>query len=214
MKQLLSLILALSVLLCGSIVVSPVSAAPPEATLHVSCPEKVSPGEEFDLSLTLTAPQGKGIGAYFVEISFDSRAFRPIFGGDAVHDGRILFCDSSESPMESLVLSVRFLALSASQNGLSLSQVQLVDFDSMTPISITPASVPVLVILDPLGRGDMDQNGRTDSGDAIYLLFHTLFGQDYRLGQDGDVDQNGSVDSDDAIYLLFFTLFPLSYPLN
>ena len=46
------------------------------------------------------------------------------------------------------------------------------------------------------------------SSDAIYLLYHTLFGSSrYPLNQPVDFDQNGTINSADAIYLLYHTLF-------
>lgn len=64
-----------------------------------------------------------------------------------------------------------------------------------------------------IGAGDVDGSGSVDSDDAIYLLFHTLFEEDYPISISADFDKNGSVDSDDAIYLLFHTLFEEDYPL-
>ncbi len=65
-------------------------------------------------------------------------------------------------------------------------------------------------------KGDVDGNGSVDSDDAIYLLFHILFGaDDYPVSQDCNFDSRGTVDSDDAIYLLFHTLFgSVDYPLH
>ena len=75
--------------------------------------------------------------------------------------------------------------------------------------------------------GDLNQNGKVDTDDAIYLLFRAMFPERYPLpaheghgGEDcalclasSDMDQNGRVDSEDAIYLLFHSQFPSSYRL-
>lgn len=72
----------------------------------------------------------------------------------------------------------------------------------------------VAVEAGPVGvPGDMDGNEIVDADDAIHLLWHTLFPDDYPLSGDGDVDGSGVLDADDAIYLLWHTLFADDYPL-
>ena len=61
--------------------------------------------------------------------------------------------------------------------------------------------------------GDMDQNGVTDTDDAIYLLQHVLMPEVFPLQAAGDMDQNGITDTDDAIYLLQHVLMPGLFPL-
>lgn len=61
--------------------------------------------------------------------------------------------------------------------------------------------------------GDIDCNGKVDHNDPIYLLLHTMFGEDdYPLnGVPADMDRNGNVNQEDAVYLLLHTLFGEAY---
>lgn len=61
--------------------------------------------------------------------------------------------------------------------------------------------------------GDLDNNGFVDNKDVEYLLWYTLFSEDYPLNQDADFDGNGQVDNKDVEYLLWHTLFSEDYPL-
>lgn len=62
-------------------------------------------------------------------------------------------------------------------------------------------------------RGDFDNNEVVDSDDAIYLLRHVFFGEQYPVGQTADLNKDGAVTTDDAIYLLRHVYFPETYPL-
>ncbi len=65
--------------------------------------------------------------------------------------------------------------------------------------------------------GDYNGSGTLSTADAVYLLYHTLFGnEEYPITQDGDSNGDGIVDGADATHLLFNILFgsddyPLSY---
>ena len=61
--------------------------------------------------------------------------------------------------------------------------------------------------------GDVDGNESVDKDDAIYLLMHSFFPEDYPINQEADYNGNGMVDKDDAIHLLMYTFFPDDYPL-
>ena len=62
--------------------------------------------------------------------------------------------------------------------------------------------------------GDMDKNWLLTQDDAIYLLYHANFPQNYSVLQNADLNGDGKVDQDDAIYLLFHIYFPERYPLD
>ena len=62
--------------------------------------------------------------------------------------------------------------------------------------------------------GDFDGDDAVTSDDAVYLLRHTLFADQYPVSAFADFDHDGSVTSDDAVYLLRHTLFAEQYPLS
>lgn len=61
--------------------------------------------------------------------------------------------------------------------------------------------------------GDLEVDGFVDNKDVEYLLWHTLYPEDYPLPCNGDFDSSNSVDNKDVEYLLWHTLFPEDYPL-
>lgn len=61
--------------------------------------------------------------------------------------------------------------------------------------------------------GDMDNNGKLNDRDAIRLLFHFYFPDDYAIVGDKDVNGDGKFDDRDAVYLLFHYYFSADYPL-
>jgi len=68
-----------------------------------------------------------------------------------------------------------------------------------------------------LVAGEVDGVEGVTYNDAVYLLLHTLFGEEqYPLnGASADIDGDGVVEQDDAVYLLLHTLFgDVFYPLN
>ena len=61
--------------------------------------------------------------------------------------------------------------------------------------------------------GDLDGVEGVDNKDVEYLLWYTLFPEDYPLPQNADFNDDGYVDNLDVEYLLWHTLFPEDYPL-
>ena len=63
--------------------------------------------------------------------------------------------------------------------------------------------------------GDLDGNDIIDNRDVEYLLWCTLFPQDYAVSLEfGDFSGDGVIDNLDVEYLLWHTLFPEEYPLS
>lgn len=61
--------------------------------------------------------------------------------------------------------------------------------------------------------GDTDGNGVLNDRDAVYLLFHFYFRDDYPFAGDGDMNGDGIFNDRDAVYLLFHYYFAADYPL-
>lgn len=61
--------------------------------------------------------------------------------------------------------------------------------------------------------GDVNEDGIVDNMDVEYLLWHTLFPEDYPLNVMVDYNLDGAVDNLDVEYLLWHTLFPEDYPM-
>ena len=63
-------------------------------------------------------------------------------------------------------------------------------------------------------RGDLDNNGKVNSADSLYLLRSMLNETTYPLNQSGDMNGDGKTNSTDALYLLRYTILPDRYPLS
>ena len=61
--------------------------------------------------------------------------------------------------------------------------------------------------------GDMNGDNLVTDADALYLLRHTLFPENYPIAANGDVNNDGYLTDADALYLLRYSLFPTEYPL-
>ena len=62
--------------------------------------------------------------------------------------------------------------------------------------------------------GDMNRDDVVDNQDVIYLLWYTVFPEDYPISINADFTGDGAVDNQDVIYLLWYTVFPEDYPLT
>lgn len=80
------------------------------------------------------------------------------------------------------------------------------------PVAVKENSL--VFLSDKALPGDVDENGSVEISDAIYLLYHVNFEEDYPIRQTADFDGNGSVEISDAIYLLYHVNFEEDYPLH
>ena len=62
--------------------------------------------------------------------------------------------------------------------------------------------------------GDLDGDEKITDADAVYLLMHTFFPDEYPVDQGCDFDGDGKVNDADAVYLLMYTFFPDEYPIQ
>jgi hypothetical protein len=62
--------------------------------------------------------------------------------------------------------------------------------------------------------GDIDGNNCVDNQDVEFLLWFTLFPDDYSISVNADFNGDNTVDNQDVEYLLWHTLFPNDYPLQ
>ncbi len=92
--------------------------------------------------------------------------------------------------------------------------------DGKYPVSCTVTSsecdlksVPGEITVWSVAPGDVDGSETLDKNDAIYLLMHCFFPEEYPINQTADYDGNGTLDKDDAIHLLMHVFFPDDYPL-
>lgn len=62
--------------------------------------------------------------------------------------------------------------------------------------------------------GDVDQNGKINMDDAVYLFWHSLFPEVYPLKASADLNGDGAATTADTVILLWHCLFPTVHPLQ
>lgn len=66
---------------------------------------------------------------------------------------------------------------------------------------------------DDIIPGDLNGDLEINNLDIEYLLWHTLYAEDFPLISDADFNNDGFVDNLDVEYLLWYTLYPQDFPL-
>jgi hypothetical protein len=84
-------------------------------------------------------------------------------------------------------------------------------------LPVPPPQTEVNIGLMPIGGailGDLTGDGFVDNQDVEYLLWYTLFPEEYSINQRADFNHDNSIDNLDVECLLWFTLFPEEFPLR
>lgn len=61
--------------------------------------------------------------------------------------------------------------------------------------------------------GDLNDDEDVTDADAVHLLMHTFFPEDYPVNQNCDYNGDGEINDADAVHLLMYTFFPEDYPI-
>lgn len=195
----------------------------------------VRPGELFEINLSvktdnpgfMTELPVQSIG---INVTHDSSKLELVSGewlaanatiadwNSTNHTAALAFSSNSNIANQK-IFKLTFKALSPmddceTQISCSIVANQKVSNVETKSVPIYPAN-STITITNVL-KGDVDGNDVVNADDAIYLLYHTLFGEkDYPVNQNCNFDGLGNVSADDAIYLLYHTLFGAKdYPLK
>lgn len=132
-----------------------------------------------------------------------------LFDADAVDGYAAAYseCVPAEGGVASLTFSV--------SKGTEIGEYSICFFCSVEDGGriVNKRNVTVTFEVPDYARGDVDENGKVNSADAIYLLRHTMRASKYPINQNGDMNGDAKINSSDAIYLLRYTMRPSKYPL-
>ena len=215
------------IMLIATLPVSAIQAiASTEAQLTIGS-ASVTPGENLELVATLkNAPDVKSMAISNITFDADKMTLTNVeWLCDAEiknwnsTQGRGVLTFGENTDANGPVLKMTFKINSSVEDSdiviscdVILKTMDANDDEVSVPATVVPGNVEIRNEI----HGDMDSNKKKNSDDAVYLLYHTLFGkEDYPIKQSGDIDGNGKTDSNDAVYLLYHVLFGEDeYPLG
>jgi hypothetical protein len=186
------------------------------------------PGGSFEIDLILE--ENPGITTFSAEIFYDDTklrleevkngtVFKPTeFNPDKATPYLVAWIRDGEENLTAtgVLCTLRFTVKPDATAGTAAVSATFKDaYDTdFAPVAFYSAETEITIL--EVAPGDLDGNKAVNSADAIYLLYHTLFGNSrYPVSGNADYDKNGAVNSADAIYLLYHTLFGSGrYPLS
>ena len=224
MKKTLIFVVVLALLLALFTPSTALALSPFTATCeNVSC----NAGDSISIDVVLTYNPG-----------FNALVLRPSYNSDVMtlkdpQNGELIsdfmpadnynwINNYSDTYENGLLVTLNFDVLDSAPSGeyeVGFSYVQCASVgNGNESVNVTLTVIPATVTVKgkaPLQNivGDLDNDGVVTDADAVYLLMHTFFADDYPINQNCDFDGNGSITDADAVYLLMYTFFPDDYPI-
>ena len=187
---------------------------------------EIKAGETFDVYISLkTATNVKMLGIN--NIMYNSEKLQLLSGewlaetkgftSWDINNGRAALIYSQNVLLSGNVFKLTFKAVDGCyiiDESVSCTVIVKYNDELNTDVELATTVEAATVKTIPLKPNDIDGNYHADGDDVIYLLYHSLFGQEeYPVIQNCDFNNDGKVDSNDAVYLMYYNLFGDKYPL-
>ena len=206
--------LILPILLLALVIPSRAASA---GSMQLSAPVQVIRGQT--VTITVAIENADPVLAVMIQPVYDTSAFEFV-EGKFLHKGDLVDFNSAdgviawENPVNPTGSFARF-TLKVKENA------KLTSYSIGCKYSVRDSSdvlhqgenAFVNVTVGSVLPGDFTGDNVVDNKDVEYLLWHTLFPQEFSLNQSGNVDSTGTVDNKDVEYLLWHTLYPEDFPL-
>ncbi len=166
-RPVLSFLLSLVFLL--SLFAFPVSAV--AASFSLSGADSVILGE--NVNITVEFSSSEMIGAWRFALTYDPSVLEYVSGADSGGDGTVLFCDSSDG-ITSYSRTVVFKAKKTGSVTLSVSNAQVVSFESVSNMSVSGASKVISVLDAPVSPSPEEgtfyvESAQGKAGDTVVV---------------------------------------------